>query len=102
MSKSDSVFAVFWSRQGGIKSPSKKVIARREKQRLRDLKKRKRDDLEKFLEQQNAMVDADMVKSLATIFSSNDSDDLSGTGCGTCLSDWHSRRVYSRLLASQN
>ncbi|CAM6103212.1 unnamed protein product [Calypogeia fissa] len=44
----------------GIKSPTKKDIARREKQRLRELKKRKKDELEKFLEQQNAMVDADM------------------------------------------
>ncbi|CAM6081834.1 unnamed protein product [Calypogeia fissa] len=43
-----------------IKSPTKKDIARREKQRLRELKKRKKDELEKFLEQQNAMVDADM------------------------------------------
>lgn len=58
-----------------LKSPSKKDIARREKQRLRDLKKRKRDDLEKFLEQQNAIVDADMVKSSALTVPS-DHDDL--------------------------
>ncbi|KAG6553414.1 hypothetical protein Mapa_005149 [Marchantia paleacea] len=44
----------------GLRSPSKVDIARREKQRLRELKKRKRDELDKFLNQQNAMVDADM------------------------------------------
>ncbi|KAL3692725.1 hypothetical protein R1sor_006376 [Riccia sorocarpa] len=44
----------------GLKSPSKQDIARREKQRLRDLKKRKKEELDKFLHQQNAVVDADM------------------------------------------
>ncbi|KAL2635064.1 hypothetical protein R1flu_006543 [Riccia fluitans] len=44
----------------GLKSPSKQDIARREKQRLREMKKRKREELDKFLHQQNALVDADM------------------------------------------
>ena len=42
-------------------SPSKKVIARREKQRLRELKRKKKEELEKFYNDQNAQIDADMV-----------------------------------------
>ncbi|KAJ7549555.1 hypothetical protein O6H91_07G058200 [Diphasiastrum complanatum] len=43
-----------------VKSPSKQEIARREKDRLRELKKRKKEEFDKFLSQQNAMIDADM------------------------------------------
>ena len=43
------------------KSPSKRAIARREKQRLRELKKKKKEELEKFYNDQNAQIDADMV-----------------------------------------
>ncbi|KAH7352892.1 hypothetical protein KP509_19G069200 [Ceratopteris richardii] len=44
----------------GLKSPTKQVIAKREKQRLRELKKKKKQELEKFYQQQNASIDADM------------------------------------------
>ncbi|KAH7314865.1 hypothetical protein KP509_21G025000 [Ceratopteris richardii] len=43
-----------------LKSPSKQLIAKREKQRLRELKKKKKEELEKFYKQQNASIDADM------------------------------------------
>jgi SWI/SNF-related matrix-associated actin-dependent regulator of chromatin subfamily A member 5 len=50
------------------KSPSKREIARREKQRLRDLKKRKKEELEKFYNDQNAQIDADMVSLSLVLF----------------------------------
>lgn len=43
-----------------LRSPSKRTIARRERERLRELKKRKKDEINRFYEQQNASVDADM------------------------------------------
>lgn len=42
------------------KSPSKQAIARKEKQRLREMKRKKKEELEKFYQQQNASIDADM------------------------------------------
>ncbi|MCO5580415.1 hypothetical protein L7F22_034281 [Adiantum nelumboides] len=41
-------------------SPSKQAIARREKQRLREMKRKKKEELDRFYKQQNASIDADM------------------------------------------
>ncbi|KAI5082083.1 hypothetical protein GOP47_0001826 [Adiantum capillus-veneris] len=41
-------------------SPSKQAIARREKQRLREMKRKKKEELDRFYQQQNASIDADM------------------------------------------
>ncbi|XP_024528171.1 ISWI chromatin-remodeling complex ATPase CHR11 [Selaginella moellendorffii] len=41
-------------------SPSKREIARREKERLKELKEKKKKEVDKFLKKQNSLVDADM------------------------------------------